>query len=242
VNTISSRAMRVLGAVALTSVSLLGCGGGGDDSAGTPAVSTPVVTTPTFDAAAAFRNTLTTSQTWTTTRTQNSNTDSVVLTLAPAGSGNFNGSTYTKSHQKATLQVSVIPLGLAEADIFFDPTTYAVQGSQNTTADGDCTVATSATTLPPTNASVGDSGPLYTEDKRAGCGNTVTSRITTTWSVEADQGVDLFCLNTVETNTVGTVLTTGATCFEIDTAGTLGSRARVSFGTPSTTTVVTRNY
>jgi hypothetical protein len=216
---------------------LVGCGGGGDDSAGTP-----VAVAPSFDAATAFRSTLATSKTWTTTGTQNNTTATVALTLAPAGTGNFNGSSYSKSHQTATLQVGGITLNSTATDVYFDPATYQVAGSQDTTPAANCTVTTRNTTLPSSTAHVGDSATLYTEDKRAGCGATVTSRVTTTWSLETDQGVNQLCLNTVEKNLADTVLNTGATCFELNAAGALGDRTRVSFGTPTSTTVVTRNY
>ena len=93
---------------------------------------------------------------------------------------------------------------------------------------------------------MGSKGALAEQTPLTSCSSAASPRALgiVTWSLESDGDVVLLCHN--QTTTQGTTLLgTFNLCIEIDPAGTLGSKARVSFASPDLPddiVIVTKNY
>ncbi len=94
----------------------------------------------------------------------------------------------------------------------------------------ECTLATSSQ-LPPTAASVGQSGTLSEGVIRAACtvGAAQIGTYTMKWSVEAIDGKTWFCTTSV--NTVSSEVFTGKDCHVVTPEGSLGGGARFTLKT-----------
>ncbi|HJV60349.1 MAG TPA: hypothetical protein VJ743_05345 [Albitalea sp.] len=250
-----NRSMRVsMWAVAAL---IAGCGGGGSaGSAPTPTPPPPPPPPPAnaFAVNAAWRNLLSGSTTnnWTVTGTASDGSAySFGLSSAPAPSQVFplTGTLYSAGDITALVQIGSLGIHRTVNRSFYDPATFVVVGTQSTldTNSPVCSVAT-ASVAPPTSAAMAASGaaptggPLQSFNDMNSCvqaSATKTGTSVTTWSLEADGAVNLFCLNTLSKDTADTTLQLESDCFEIAQDGTLGTRARVTLARPS---VVAKNY
>jgi len=220
---------------------LAACGGGGGSGGGSAPTPTPPPPPPapgTFNANAAWRNFLATSNTWSVSGVaSNGNTYTISLAVAPSSSAVFpvNGLIYGTS--TATV-LSGIP-GLATDQTisisYYDPATYKLAGTKTVFDNGapTCSVVT-ATALPPDATAVGTTGPMQTFNDLQGCLGTspLAGTSVTTWSIETESGINYFCLNTTAKDTAGTTLQTEGDCVQVVESGSLGAAARITLTRP----------
>lgn len=106
------------------------------------------------------------------------------------------------------------------------------------------------TTLPPTTANINSTGMLYSTTIATGCpsfyvsepipyfrrdlqaSDPIDGNVVATWSFESDQGVPLFCINTVVNIIKSNLQTKESICVEVSATGSTGSKARMSISTP----------
>jgi len=208
---------------------LSACGGGGDSGH-----SGFIAPTHDFNAAAAWRNLLTTSATWVVAgRANDGLTYDLTISVAPASAAIFPVTNVVASRSNATIvfrQGNTI-LSNVLGETFFD-TNHLKLGARftdNSSGASSCDEATSAS-VPPAAATIGNSGALGTADLLTGClgDSLVAARSTSTWSLEFEAGISYFCVNSTERNLAGTVVATESDCLEVAATGTLGTRARVT--------------
>ena len=239
------RSLRVsLWAVAALVAACGGGGGSGGGSAPPPPPPPPPPPASGFNANMAWRNLLTgaTTHLWSVTGTA-SNGNAYTITLASAAASGqavfpVNGTAYSAGDITGTIGISNLGLQSSTSRSYYDPTTFVVAGTRTTVNSNAATCSTTTASLaPPTATALGTSGALQSLNDLDGCLPTsaVVGTSTTTWSVEADGVVNLFCLNT----TASTY--SESDCFEVSTDGTLGARARISLTQP-TLTLVAKNY
>lgn len=231
---------------ALSASVLAACGGGGGDSGGGPPPPPPPAPT-TINAAVAWRNFVTTSQTWNVTGTgSDGQSYTLGLVLTPGGTQMFpvNGTNYATTTANVSLKIGNLAVQTSNSISYFDGSTYVLTGTRNTVPPNPstCSVAT-VSAVPPTSANIGTSGALHTFNDLNGCLNNSPSEGTsiTTWSVESENGVTFFCLNTTSRNLNGLVESTEADCVQTAADGTLGAKARVSLTQSGGFTLVARN-
>jgi hypothetical protein len=231
--------------VALATAVLSACGGGGGDAGSGPPP--PAAGPTTIDAAAAWRNFITTNQNWIVGGVGNDNKGYVInITLTPGTAQVFplNGTTYATTTAAVATRIGGIDIPTTSNISYFNPTTYVLAGTRNTDANAAPTCSeTTASVVPPTSAAIGSSGALQTFNDRNGCLSTSTSEgtSTTTWSVESEAGITFFCLNTTTRNLAGAVEATESDCVQSAADGTLGPKARVSLSQAGGFTLVARN-
>ena len=211
------RRLAALAAATLVS----GCGGGGGD-AGIPG-------TAQYAVQSAYRNLLNATATWSVTGTgSDAAAYRIDLGLRPATAAVFavTGATGSVSEQFQRLVRNGAVLGEGTTRVFFNAGTLALLGSDE--GDGTCSVATGNTALPMT-ATIGASGALTSDNDLAACsaGAAVIGSSTTTWSLEAESGFALLCLNVALRNAAGASDGSGAQCIEIASDGALGARVRM---------------
>ena len=231
--------MKLLSTTLLVAAILAGCGGGGSD-AGVPG-------TASYAVAAANHNWLTSGGQWTTTgRGSDGQNYSLTFSSQPLANGVFalTGATTARTQQSLTFAVvggQSITSGVVQ---YFNAATDALIGDFDA-GEGSCSRTDTNGVLPAT-AAIGAGGTLYTESLLASCNPTaaVVSADTVTWSLENDGGVILMCQNSVSPEAAGTTSSgTVGLCVEINGAGALGSRARVSVSLPGLPfSLTTRNY
>jgi hypothetical protein len=242
---------------------LTACGGGGGSSGGSapppPPAPAPAPSGPPFDVSAAWRNLLTanTTKTWTVNGTA-SNGSAFTITLtnaAPQTAQVFGVTGATSSASDATAQLAIaggaLTVQTTSTTSYFDPATFVVTGVRKTpvtpTGPATCSIPSasvaSASVTPPASAAVGANGPLQTFDDLNGCvpASTKTGTSVTTWSMEAEGAVNLFCQNTTSTLVGNSLEAKQATCLEVAQDGTLLTRARVTIA-QGTVTLVAKNY
>lgn len=231
--------MKLLSTTLLVTAFLAGCGGGGGD-AGVPG-------TASYAVAAANHNLLTSGGQWTTTGTgSDGRTYRFTIASQPLPNGVFalTGTTTARAQQTVTFELVGGTSVTTGSTQYFDATTDALIGDYSSD-DGICTRTDGNVALPAT-AAVGSHGTLYTESELSGCNSssTVVSADTVTWSLENDGGVILMCENSASPYVTGTTANgTIGLCVEINAAGVLGSRARVSVNVPGLPfSLTTKNY
>ena len=210
-----------LAALAAATLVVAGCGGGGGD-AGIPG-------TAQYAVQSAYRNLLNATATWSVSGTgSDAAAYRIDLGLRPAAAAVFavTGATGSVSEQFQRLVRNGAVLAEGTTRVYFNAGTLALLGSDD--GDGTCGVATGNTALP-TTATIGASGALTSDNELAACsaGAAVTGSSTTTWSLEAESGFALLCLNVALRNAAGASDGTGAQCIEIAGDGSLGARVRM---------------
>jgi len=223
-------------ACACISLLFTACGGGGPD-AGIPA-------TTQYAVQSAWRNLLNANASWTVTGTaSDGKAYQIVFTAAPKPAAAFapTGASGSVSEQFDRLTQNGTVLTSGTSHLYFNAATLAQLGSDN--GDGTCNVSQSNTALP-TVATVGATGAFESENQLASCsaGAAVTGSTVYTWSLEAEKGMALFCLDATEYDAAKVMVASGAQCFEMATDGTLGTHARVSLTVRGAFTLVARNY
>lgn len=148
----------------------------------------------------------------------------------------------------STLVVNGNVEGTGAIDWFFD-NQWAIRGVRAATTTGTTTSTTcdsilpNSVAVPPVAVKVNSSGQLYDADIRSSCtpGAGDIGDSLTNWSVEFEAGLVFLCLSTTDSGPNATT-TTEKDCVEIDAAGNLGTRARVSLSDSTNFSVVARNY
>lgn len=232
--------------VALSASVLAACGGGGGDAGGGPPPPPPPAPT-SINAAMAWRNFVTTSQSWSVTGLgSDGQTYTLGLVLTPGGTQMFpvNGNNYATTTASVQLRIGNLAVQSSNSISYFDGSTFVLAGTRNTVppSPSTCSVATAAT-VPPTSAAIGASGALHTFNDLNGCLNSSPSEgsSTTTWSVESESGITYFCLNTTSRNLNGLVESTEADCVQAAADGTLGAKVRVTLTQSGGFTLTARN-
>jgi hypothetical protein len=230
----------VLTVLAMSAVLLTACGGGGDGDAGTPPPS------GSYNAEAALRNFLSTQRAWTVTGRASDGRDwQFGLTTTPQPPAVFGATGITQSRQQFSVTISVNGVFAGSDAITYHYTPNPLRMAGVLGSDGGCTLATTANT-PPAAAAVNASGLLYEGPGLSSCapGAPAVANSRSVWSVEAEAGFALFCLNTEGTTPQGVVVGRESDCFEVQPDGTLGGRARLSIQlfAPQALTVVAKNY
>jgi len=244
---------RSCAAVALALL-LAGCGGGDDGGGSLPPPGGD------FGSFAAWQNLLdpATNRSWTGIVGRGSDGNDYGMTLAvevaPDASFPLTGTTHFVTHLRSTLSGNGVLLATGLTELFFD-NAWTVRGLRvsSTSQEPGGTPTTSitcdevlATAAPPDAARVGDAGALYDATIRESCtpGAAATGASAATWSVEFEDGLVFFCVET-EDRGFGSapVVTTEQDCIEMLRDGTLGTRARVILtGNSPAFSVVARNY
>ncbi|CAG1013804.1 hypothetical protein BURC_00523 [Burkholderiaceae bacterium] len=246
---------------------LAGCGGGGSDSGTPPPPPAPTPPAPapapapapspapapatSVNVNAAWRNFLTTTNSWTVTGTaSNGNTYSITFDTAPDISEVFplTGTSFSTSKANAFLLIAGLPTSTTTSRSYYNPSTFEVAGTRNRVGNEPetCSIAI-ASAAPPTTASIGASGPLQTFNDLNSCvlaSASQTGTSVTTWSLRDDAGTTLFCLNTTQRNMSNAVLFAESDCVQVAADGTLGPRALVDLtqNVPSALTLTAKNY
>jgi hypothetical protein len=234
--------------VALATAVLSACGGGGGDAgSGAPPPAPAPTPATSIDAAAAWRNFVTTPNTWVVSGVGSDNVSYVIsITLTPGSTQVFplNGTSYATTTANVATRIGGIDIPTTSNISYFNPTTYVLAGTRNIDANNPATCSdTTASTVPPTSAAIGTSGALHTFNDRNGClpASPSEGTSTTTWSVESETGITYFCLNTTSRNLNGVVEATEQDCVQSATDGTLGPKARISLTQAGGFSLVARN-
>jgi hypothetical protein len=190
---------------------------------------------PTYDAASAWRNLLTGTNSWALNGT-GSDGKSYQLTFAtkpgPTSVFPYTGASGARAEWTLAGKVNGVPDPVDVNYLFFNATTYGLFGLQNVT-EGTCSSATAGPPLP-TAALLGASGALHNQNYYVGCtpSSTLDGTSTATWSIESDNGNILFCSSEISRSNSGAIMSNNSFCFQTDSNGTLGTKARIVFSEP----------
>jgi hypothetical protein len=224
-----TRPLRLLACAA--AVALAACGGDGDPGDNS-----------NYNALAAWNNFLAPGapRSWTATGTSNGKTYELSVGIAPMADAEFpvTGATANRLAITASVREGTTTIGSSVTQLYFDDDLLVLGTRAGPVGSGStCGAATSAS-VPPPVAKIANAGPLFTANELDGCtsGAAKTGTTTATWSVELDQRTRLtyFCINSSIADTRGNVQGTENDCVEIDNAGTLGNRARITVTVPGT--------
>lgn len=218
---------------------LAACGGGGggdfDDSA---------------DPAAAWRNWLALDATVTVVGEGSDGARyTLVLDVLPRAPAAYplTGAVGARSEQRVSLVQNGTSLGTTVTTTFFNEATARFIGAGNDA--GECATGTASGTLPRV-ARPGDGGLLYAATSHDRCDGAaqVVGSVTADWSIEAEDGIVFFCVNSALADVAGGDAGSEQDCLEVGVDGTLGTLARVSVVLPRSTDLpngfrlVARNY
>jgi hypothetical protein len=227
--------------VLLISISSSACGGGG--GGGGEAQASPSVTST--NARAAWRSLISTPRVMTTSgRGSDDANYQLSITIQPVGTTTVNGTEV----QLVTFSSILNRNSVANNSSSFD--LYLVNGTGVAFAyrepSGDCSLFASASEPPISPSLVGQSGALYSGTVVVGCstinGVPIVTRgtVSGTWSVQSEGATTFLC---VESKLQDFLTTSQVSCLELtDTAGTLGTRVRVTLTQTDTAPLVLRNY
>jgi hypothetical protein len=219
-------------ASALIAAALIsGCGGGGgggsDDTTYNARAAWQALATPQSALAIGVTGVASTNDAWI-----------IDLTSVPAGTSTYprNNTAASSTDDRAVIQVGADTTSS-------DSTTYYTAPGQvigvryfGDGPDPD-TCEDVVTTLPPTAASVGDSGPLYTSTEYSSCdlnAGTVLATTTATWSVKSlgSQATTYFCYLEQYRDPSNVPDGSAETCVQVATNGSLGRLVRVTINDP----------
>lgn len=222
--------------------SLAACGGGGGSAGSLPPVQAPVL--GDVNVANAWHNYLTTSQTWTMPgKAADGTAFQVTVQLKPATASPFpvNGVSSQTTGQAFRFSFNTTG-GVDRTDTFYF-TADNVLGVVSA-GSGECGVARGTMAALPMAGALGSSGALFVLDNFDACANRTVSGGTSTvnWSVEADAGITMFCLTTIEDNAKGVRVSTEVDCVEVDRAGTLGAKAKFALTLADGRSLAGRNF
>lgn len=189
----------------------------------------------TYDVARAWRNLLTGTNSWTLTGIASDGSNNQ-LTLAikpgPTSAFPYTGVIGGRAEWTLNSKVNGVPDPADVNYLFFDTATYGLFGLQNLT-DGTCSSATAGSPLP-VAAPLGAGGAFYTRNDYLGCApsSALDGNAVVVWSLESDSGHIFFCFTETSRSNTGTLRNTNSFCFETDSSGALGPKARISFSEP----------
>jgi hypothetical protein len=206
-----------------SAVLLSACGGGGGGDNNTPVTPSAVVSTASFPVAGTVSASEQTSDSYTVSTIDSSGkTDTLTVTNVPGAQATFEKMTASTSVQTAILKQNGVLLNQVVSTSYFQLTPYLNYGEIDQST-GHYTVTDITTPLYlPATAKVGDTGAInaattYTNSTKT----TVVSRMTRTWSLEADTATTAFlCANIVTTPVSGTV-SKESHCYRITTSGVI---------------------
>ena len=230
-------------------VMLAACGGGGDGGSGGF-----VQPTTNFNAFAAWTNLLQPAAltSWTVSGTGSDGNvyeSTMFVQVVPNAVFPLDAIPYFVTSFGSQLKANGTAISSKSIQNYFDAG-WQTRGLRNSATVGTTTTTTCDAVVsglvPPTAAKVNASGTLYDADIHASCtpGSVVVGRSIATWSVEFEAGFVFLCINTQDSDLGGNPqVTNEQNCVEIDEAGRLGTRARVSLGSNSPSfSLVARNY
>lgn len=251
-STLFKRAL-ALGAMA---VLLTACGGNNDDDAGnhngnnsgiqSPPVLPPAGTGVTVNAAAAWRQYLTTPQRWDISGSQGGSNFVLSLLLTPTGQTTFPATGQVAQTTTESLRLNFAGVASANTDgvlFYTNDSLIGVIGGSG--ANATCAVVRTPFTPLPTSGVVGANGTIVSLDNFNGCSSTAqrVGSVTLSWSIEQDLAVTLFCLTTARTDAAGvTSGTQTTTCIQSNAQGQLGSSARLVLRRPDGSVISGKNY
>lgn len=214
---------KFLAAATAAVVMLSGCGGGGG-AAGT---------TETFAADAAWNNLFAASRTWRLAGNDNFGNAWVIdlaMSLLADGSYPNTGAAARLRNLDSSIALGGVPQGSGTTTYYLDPTTNALIGVRtvdNTTGEASCATMVNAA-LPPSAARPGQAGSLATWTSYDGCSGSSapTGSGSSTWRVVAEDGINYFCMESGSSG--GGSSSSEQDCFQIDTAGNIGTRGRIT--------------
>jgi hypothetical protein len=213
-------------AVALSAAGLSGCGGGGSSDAGNTTV---------YNLQAFYSNLATTNRSITLTGTGSDGvTYKFVNQTVAKGTAVFayDGSAGLASQLTSKLYLNGTLNSTSVDTAYYDASSLAYIG--NASSDGSCET-TNPAAAPPTAARQGTAGALYQSVTYASCTSTASRLQTSTvqWAVSAIDGYVFACENGSTLDAASGVTLTTSECYEIDSAGTIGTHARLSLSTPA---------
>lgn len=220
-----NRLMRAVG-LAGAVLALAGCGGGGGDAG----------STETYAVGQAWTNLYAANRSWNLTGTDNFGLSYQYRQAHRTGTtGNF--PLTGASARRAFVDQTVTAGGINSSGtttLYFDPVNGALLGNQFVDgSDGSITCAriNSPTPLPAT-AALGSGGSLGSVAYLSGCSSSSPQEASgaASWSLTLDSGIAYFCTGFSTVDGSGT--STEEFCFETDTAGSIGSRSRITLTAP----------
>lgn len=215
---------------ALFGVTLTGCGGGGDAG---PA-SAQAVAPSTTNVAAALQALLKQPHSFALAGSTSTGVPiTASLSVTQSAAATYQNVNYDVATVSISVRSGVNLLGTSSLTIWFTTGTVG-QFFLASSADGNCDVAKTST-VPPTSAALGQSGPyntmtaLYSCNTPTGAANSlsfISGTRTQTWSYEVIKGIPMVCINS---SLAQLATTTESDCIEvIDANGTLGTRVLVT--------------
>ncbi len=213
--------------VALTAL-LAACGGGGGDG-----------DTTAYNAAAAYRQLLTTAHQWSLAGTDHLGNDwTFQITTQPLAAGTFAPTGVAAG--RLALTTAAAAAGMSDSatmTYYYDSAGSARNLLGIEMPDGSCAVA-GLFNAPPADATVGESGLLTTMSLHASCvpGASSLGTVDDRWSIARDGALVLFCLSSGDGSGSGE-----SDCLEMATDGSLGTHARVTLTMPNFR-LVAKNY
>ena len=211
-------------AAVAAAMTLAACGGGGSSDAGS---------TESFAATAAWNNLYAADRSWHLEGTDNASnpwTVDLAIRLGTDSTYPLTGAAGRQRHLDSSATLRGVSQGSGTATYYLDPTSNALVGVRTVdTATGEATCATmTGSVLPPSAAPLGGTGVLANWTSYDGCltGAAVTGTGVSTWRLTAESGTNYFCVES--SSTEGTTTTGEQDCFQIDTAGNIGTKGRVT--------------
>ncbi len=227
--------------VLLMPLILAACGGGGGGDA--PSGASPAVTST--NARAAWRSLLATQRVVSVSGTgSDSASYQLSVTIQPLGATTVNATQVQQVNFSSVLNRNSVLNTSSSFDL------YVLSGTGNTYAyrdpTGDCSLFSGSVEPPESLSVIGQSGPLYSGTVVVGCNSINGIPVVTggtlsgTWFIQSEAALTFFC---VEARLADVLMTSQTSCLEvIDTAGTFGTRARVTLTQGSSPSLVLRNY
>jgi hypothetical protein len=217
------RAASLAGAVMV----LVACGGGGGDAG----------STETYAVGQAWTNLYAANRSWNLTGTDNFGINyqyRQAHRTGTAGTFPVTGASARRAFVDQTVTASGLTTSTGTTTLFFDPATGALLGNQFVDgSDGSvsCVRIGSPTPVPAT-AALGSGGSLGSVAYLSGCTSSSPQEASGTagWSLTLDNGLAYFCTGFSTVDSSGT--STEEYCFETDTAGTIGTRSRITLTAP----------
>jgi hypothetical protein len=221
------RTTRLAGLAMVMTMLMAGCGGGGGDAG----------STETYAVGQAWTNLYAANRSWTLSGTDNFGISYQFRQAHRTGTaGNFpvTGAAARRAFVDQTLTASGITSATGTTTVYFDPTSGALLGNQFVDgSDGSVSCARMGSPTPlPASAALGSGGSLGSVAYLSGCSASSPQEASGTagWSLTLDAGIAYFCTNFATVDGSGT--STEEYCYETDTAGTIGTRSRVTLTAP----------
>ena len=227
--------------VSMTTLLISGCGGGGGGGPA-PVTPPPPALPVAVNASAAWANLFAATRTFNVSGVGVDGASYTASVTITPGTSTGNGGPMDTITTTALVNKNGALLGNGGSTLFATPGTLVPQIYTDTS--GYCAFFSNATAPTTTNAVMGQSGALFNATMSpytASTNNCDTTTLTglainEIWSIYGDvsTGVAYFC---VDSTNSGTSSTTESDCVQVDVAGNLGTKARVTIGNGASTIV-----